>query len=49
MKSVSFQELTRDGLRDIASTVELLAELEGLTAHRDAVRRRLRKLDEVRL
>jgi histidinol dehydrogenase len=48
MKSVSFQELTGEGLQDLAATVELLAELEGLTAHRDAVRRRRWKLEGAR-
>jgi histidinol dehydrogenase len=48
MKSVSFQELTGEGLQDLAGTVELLAELEGLTAHRDAVRRRRWKLEGAR-
>lgn len=44
MKSISFQEISELGLKDIADTVETLAELEGLTAHRDAVRRRRAKL-----
>lgn len=46
MKAVSFQELTQDGLYDLSNTVEILAELEGLTAHRDAVRRRRVKLEK---
>jgi histidinol dehydrogenase len=35
------QRLTREGLAGLAATVTTLAEVEGLTAHRDAVTRRL--------
>lgn len=41
MKSMSVQELTRDGLRRIGPGVELLAETEGLRGHRNAVAIRL--------
>ena len=34
------QRLTRNGLAGLAATVTTLAEVEGLTAHRDAVTRR---------
>ena len=40
-KQISVQELTEAGLRGLASTVETLAELEGLDAHAEAVRVRL--------
>jgi histidinol dehydrogenase len=39
-KYVQVQRITRDGLAGIAATVATLAEVEGLTAHRDAVTRR---------
>lgn len=39
-KYVQVQRLTRDGLAGIAGIVTTLAEVEGLTAHRDAVTRR---------
>ncbi len=42
MKSISFQTLTLDGLKQIANTVETLAETEGLQAHKNAVSIRLR-------
>lgn len=41
MKYISVQELTLDGLRLIGPTVERLANLEGLEAHRRAVSLRL--------
>jgi len=45
MKSVTFQNLSPEGLRKIAPTVETLAQTEQLEAHKQAVSRRLRKLD----
>jgi histidinol dehydrogenase len=41
MKYISVQELTLDGLRRLGPTVERLASLEGLEAHRRAVSLRL--------
>lgn len=43
-KSITFQELSRAGLADIGSTVEIIAKAEGLEAHRRAVSVRLAKL-----
>jgi len=37
MKFITFQELDKQGLKTIAPTVEKLAELEGLQAHKHAV------------
>lgn len=37
MKTITFQELTREGLLDIANTVTTLADIEGLQAHANAV------------
>jgi histidinol dehydrogenase len=45
-KSTTFQELTREGLMDIASTVENLARCEDLIAHERAVTIRRRALDK---
>jgi histidinol dehydrogenase len=42
MKAISFQSLTREGLGNISSTVETLAEEEGLFAHKNAVTIRLK-------
>lgn len=41
MKTISFQELTREGLEGIASTVILMAEAEKLDGHSRAVKIRL--------
>jgi len=41
MKKISFQQLTREGLRNIADTVIEMASAEGLEAHAEAVRIRL--------
>lgn len=38
VKIITVQELSRKGLRSIASTVEFLAETEGLTAHAESIR-----------
>jgi histidinol dehydrogenase len=43
VKKISFQQLTPEGLANIASTVELMAMAEGLDAHANAVRVRLKK------
>ncbi|NGM63649.1 histidinol dehydrogenase [Sphingobacterium sp. SGR-19] len=37
VKKITFQHISRDGLRHIGSTVETLAELEGLHAHKNAI------------
>lgn len=41
MKSMTFQKLTKGGLENISETVETLAEVEELTAHKKAVNIRL--------
>lgn len=45
-KYVSFQTLTKDGLRLLGPTVETLADMEGLEAHKRAVSFRLEALDD---
>jgi histidinol dehydrogenase len=42
MKAISFQSLTKEGLSSISSTIETLAEEEGLFAHKNAVTIRLK-------
>ena len=42
MKSITFQNLTKEGLKNISKTVETLAEVEGLQAHKNAVSIRLK-------
>ena len=41
LRKITFQELTREGLRRLAPTIEAMAMAEGLDAHADAVRIRL--------
>lgn len=42
IKSITFQELTQEGLSNISNTIETLAETEGLFAHKNAVSIRLK-------
>ncbi len=44
MKSMSFQKITPEGIQNIGSAVELMAEAEGLQAHKNAVTLRLNSL-----
>jgi histidinol dehydrogenase len=43
VKKITYQKLTKDGLNAIGKTVELMAEAEGLDAHKNAVSIRLAK------
>lgn len=43
VKKITFQQLSREGLTEIANTVELMAKAEGLYAHANAVRVRLNR------
>ncbi|MBR9846579.1 MAG: histidinol dehydrogenase [Algicola sp.] len=43
-KSITFQKITKDGLKNIGNTIELMAEAEGLQAHKNAVTLRLNDL-----
>jgi len=42
VKKITFQHITEKGIRNIGPTVEILAEMEGLQAHKNAVSLRLR-------
>jgi histidinol dehydrogenase len=46
MKSITFQKLSREGLKRISTTVETLAETEGLLAHKKAVSIRIKNLSQ---
>jgi len=37
VKKITFQHITREGINNIGPTVQILAELEGLHAHANAV------------
>src|SRR4030095_13967732 len=44
VKKITFQKLTEEGLKNIGKTVELMAEAEGLLAHKNAISIRLNKI-----
>jgi histidinol dehydrogenase len=46
MKSMTFQELTPQGIQNIGTQIELMAPAEGLQAHKNAVTLRLNKLKQ---
>lgn len=43
VKKITFQKLSRNGLKNIGNAVETMAEAEGLAAHKNAVSIRLKK------
>ena len=45
MKSMTFQKLTKEGITNIGKAVEIMAEAEGLQAHKNAVTLRLKELN----
>ena len=46
MKSMTFQKISEKGIREIGPAVELMAEAEGLHAHKNAMSLRLKKIDQ---
>jgi histidinol dehydrogenase len=44
MKSMSFQKISEEGIKNIGPAIEIMAEAEGLQAHKNAVTLRLNKL-----
>jgi histidinol dehydrogenase len=44
LKSMTFQKITKEGLKNIGNAIELMAEAEGLQAHKNAVTIRLKDL-----
>ncbi|MGB5821367.1 MAG: histidinol dehydrogenase [Saonia sp.] len=46
MKSMTFQKISEKGIQNIGRTVELMAEAEGLQAHKNAVSLRLKNLEQ---
>jgi len=45
LKNITFQEITKEGLSVIGNTIELMAEAEGLMAHKNAVTIRLKSIE----
>ena len=46
MKSMTFQKISKEGIRHIGNAIEIMAEAEGLQAHKNAVTLRLASLKE---
>ena len=44
LKSITFQEITKEGILNIGNTIEVMAAAEGLQAHKNAVTVRLNDL-----
>lgn len=44
MKTITFQKISEEGIREIGPSIELMAEAEGLQAHKNAVSLRLKDL-----
>ncbi|MFA6924029.1 MAG: histidinol dehydrogenase [Bacteroidales bacterium] len=47
IKKITFQSITPAGLKNIGNAIEIMAEAEGLKAHKEAVTIRLKKLKNV--
>lgn len=47
MKKITFQELSTKGISNLGKTIEIMAEAEGLMAHKNAVSIRLKEIDNV--
>ncbi len=45
LKAITFQEISKEGLQTIGPAIELMAEAEGLQAHKNAVTLRLKDLE----
>ena len=46
MKSMTFQKISKIGIKNIGPAVELMAEAEGLQAHKNAITLRLKEVNE---
>jgi len=46
MKSMTFQKISEEGIKEIGPAVELMAEAEGLHAHKNAMSLRLKNIDQ---
>jgi histidinol dehydrogenase len=44
VKKITYQEITKEGIENIGETVEIMAEAEGLMAHKNALTIRLKQL-----
>lgn len=47
VKKITFQNLNKEGIKNIGPTIELMAKAEGLDAHKNAVTLRLKQINNV--
>jgi histidinol dehydrogenase len=47
IKKITFQEISAEGIRSIGPAIQLMAEAEGLEAHKNAVSIRLKSIEDV--
>lgn len=47
LKKITFQNLTSEGIQNIGPAIELMADAEGLVAHKNAVTLRLKRINNV--
>lgn len=47
VKKITFQKLSKEGIKGIGNAIELMAEAEGLFAHKNAVSLRLKEINNV--
>ncbi len=47
VKKITFQEVTKEGISTIGKSIELMAEAEGLQAHKNAITVRLKEIRDV--
>lgn len=45
LKSITFQEISKEGIKKLGKSIEIMAETEGLHAHKNAVTLRLKELN----
>jgi len=46
MKQITYQKVSKEGIKEIGAAIELMAEAEGLQAHKNAVTLRLKSLEQ---
>lgn len=46
LKKITFQNITKQGLQNLGKTIQIMAEAEGLFAHKNAVTHRLNQINQ---
>jgi histidinol dehydrogenase len=47
VKKITFQKISKEGIRNIGPAIEIMASAEGLEAHRQAASLRLKSIENV--